>query len=146
MNDIKRYVDRLYDEWVQYGKIIIAIDFDDTFAPWKLNTTEYLESIGVYSTLRTARATGAYLTCHTACNEDRYEEIQNYFKGKNLELDSINQNPIELPYGNQNKIYANLFLDDRAGLLEALQILNDAMYRYRGYLNTKNITVQNTDF
>lgn len=25
-----KYYDRLYQEWLQYGKIIVAVDFDDT--------------------------------------------------------------------------------------------------------------------
>ena len=32
-------------------------------------------------------------------------------------VDTINQNPLSLPYdSNDNKIYANIFLDDKAGL------------------------------
>ena len=32
-----------------------------------------------------------------------------------------------LPYGNNGKIYANIYLDDRAGLEEALIILEKAL-------------------
>jgi hypothetical protein len=52
-----------------------------------------------------------------------------------LEIDGINKTPIDLPYGNDKKIYANVFIDDRAGLNEALNILEMAMYRVRGSRN-----------
>ena len=82
--------------------------------------------------LKVAKQTGAYLVIFTACKADRYPEIQEYCKSIGLEIDTINKSPIDLPYGNDSKIYANIFIDDRAGLNEALQILEFAAYRIRG--------------
>ena len=135
-----KYKERLFNEWMQHGKIVIAVDFDDTVSPWKLNSVEDIEKSGIFELLRNAKYTGAYLVAFTACKEDRFDEIRGFFRSKGLELDSINQNPIELPYGNHSKIYANIFLDDRAGLNEAMEILNDAMYMYRGVLQTRSLT------
>ena len=123
-----KYFERLLKEWRTYGKIIIACDFDDTISKWSMES-DYKE---VIDTLKVAKQTGAYIVIFTACNSDRYDEIRSYCTEKGLEIDSINQNPIDLPYGKNGKIYANIFLDDRAGLNESLAILEMAMYTIRG--------------
>jgi hypothetical protein len=123
------YLDRLTEEWNQYGKIIIACDFDDTISPWKLKGFDPKRTIEV---LTIAKQTGAHIVIFTACNEDRYPEITSYCQSIGLEIDAINQTPIDIPYGKNGKIYANVFIDDRAGLNEALNILEFAMYKIRG--------------
>jgi len=35
----KKHVERLALEWARHGKIIIAVDFDDTISPWKFRDT-----------------------------------------------------------------------------------------------------------
>jgi hypothetical protein len=51
-----------------------------------------------------------------------------------INVDSINQTPIELPYGNKgSKPYCNHFLDDRAALPASLDILEEAMYKQRAF-------------
>jgi len=123
------YLERLVNEWNQHGKIIIAVDYDDTISPWKMRGFDPKRTIEV---LQVAKNTGAYLVIFTSCSEDRYPEITEYCKSQGLEVDAINKTPIDLPYGNGIKIYANIFIDDRAGLNEALNILELAMYRIRG--------------
>lgn len=123
------YLERLEEEWTQHGKIIIACDYDDTISPWKFKAFNPKRVIDV---LKAAKQTGAYITIFTACSEDRYAEIKDYCANQGLEIDSINKTPIDLPYGKSGKVYANVFIDDRAGLNEALNILEFAMYRIRG--------------
>lgn len=123
------YVDRLESEWEQHGKIIIGVDYDDTISPWKMNDFDFESVIKI---LKVAKETGAYIVIFTSCNEERYPEIISYCQSKGLEIDRINETPIELQYGNRSKIYANIFIDDRAGLLESLDILEMSMYRIRG--------------
>lgn len=123
------YVNRLESEWGQHGKIIIGVDYDDTISPWKMNDFDFESVIKI---LKVAKETGAYIVIFTACNEERYPEIISYCQSKGLEIDRINETPIALDYGNKTKIYANIFIDDRGGLLEALDILEMAMYRVRG--------------
>lgn len=135
-----KYARRLIKEWTQHKRIIIAVDFDDTISPWSLNTADDCEK--VIKLLKVAVSTGAYIVIFTACNTDRYSEIETYCASKGLKIDSINTNPINLPYGNQNKIYANIFLDDRAGLDESMQILEFAMYYIRGQQNYTNLIQQ----
>jgi len=138
---MNKYDERLYQEWLTYGKIIIGVDFDDTISPWKFKASEDLQEIDkLIQTLRTASETGAYITIFTACDTSRYEEIRQYCYKVNLKIDSINQNPINLPYGNSSKIYANIFLDDRAGLNESLDRLYRVMYMIRGK-KASNLTI-----
>ena len=140
--EISKYIERLYTEWKQHGKIIIAVDYDDTISPWRMHREEDILALRIVEDLKMAKHAGAFIVCFTACNEDRYDEIKNRFKFLGIELDTINHNPVDLPYGNQNKIYANLFLDDRAGLNEALEILEAAMYRIIGEKNSSEMLIQ----
>lgn len=126
------YLDRLEAEWRQHGKIIIGVDYDDTISPWKLRGFDPTRTLEV---LKVAQQTGAYIVIFTACHEDRYPEILSYCEERGLTVDSINKNPIDLPFGNNAKIYANVFIDDRAGLNEALNILEFATYKIRGSRN-----------
>lgn len=129
---MNKYITRLVTEWNKYGKIVVAIDFDDTLFPWGFKSKEDLEEMDkLISIVRKVKETGAYITIWSACDKDRFPEIQEYCKSKGLEIDSINTNPIELPYGKDRKIYANIYLDDRGGLNEALNILENAMYLVR---------------
>lgn len=132
MDKNNKYFKRLVSEWNQHGKIVIAVDYDDTISPWKFNDIEDLEKFDkIIKLLKDCRYTGAFISIFTSCNEDRYSEIQTYCESKGLKIDSINRTPINLPYGNTSKIYANIFLDDRAGLDESLSILELAMYHRR---------------
>lgn len=129
-----KYHKRLYEEWIQHGKIIIAVDYDDTISPWKFKDDDDLIQLDkTINLLKVCKETGAYIVIFTACNTDRYEEIKSYCAGKGLEIDGINQIPIEVPYGKNGKIYANAFLDDRAGLLETIEMLDACVYRMRAF-------------
>jgi len=125
----KPYLNRLVKEWKEHGKIIVAVDFDDTISQWNLDPFDPTDVIDV---LNVAKETGAYIVIFTACRPDRYDEIKTYCDSVGLEIDTINKTPISLPYGNDSKIYANIFIDDRAGLNESLNILEYAAYKVRG--------------
>lgn len=128
---MNKYTERLVKEWRQHGKIIIATDYDSTIAYWP--TIENQEDIQrTINLLQLAHATGAYIVINTACKEDRYEDIQRHCESINIPVNGINTPPIQTTYGNSTKLYANIFLDDRAGLNESLNILEEAMYVVRG--------------
>lgn len=138
------YIDRLTEEWLQHGKIIVAVDFDDTICPWKLNDQAKCDK--VIHLLKDVKLVGAYVVVFTACSNDRYQQIIDYCTSKELPIDTINRNPIDLPYGNQNKLYANIFIDDRAGLNEAMAILQEAMYKVRAANYGRNLSDQTVEF
>lgn len=58
---MEKYIDRLFQEWKQHRKIIIAVDYDDTISPWKLETEESIQRSGIFQLLKDAQYTGAYI-------------------------------------------------------------------------------------
>jgi len=134
---IRTYVDRLLEEWKLHGKIIISVDYDDTLSHWKLGNEE--DRLRTVRIVKESILTGAYVVIFSACNPDRHSEIKEYCREIDLPIDAINKNPIDLPYGGHpgSKIFYNINLCDRSGLTQALDILEAAMYRYRGYLQNQ---------
>lgn len=127
--NMERYINRLTKEWKEHKKILLACDFDDSLSPWKFDDFNYQE---VFKLICEAKELGAYIVIFTACKEDRYDYIRKYCKEVGgFEIDGINENIIELPYGNNRKIYYNHLLDDRAGLMQAMAILSIAMMRVK---------------
>ncbi len=131
-----KYVERLVREWNQHGKIVVGVDFDSTLFPW--HTIDNQEDMDrVLKVLKDCQLVGIYLVVNTCSVPERHEEILNHCKELGLHVEGINSNPIKLPYGNHGKVYANIFIDDRAGLNEALDILEEAMYMQRTYLQSQ---------
>lgn len=132
MNKLQKYVDRLTKEWKQHKMIIIGVDFDDTISPWGLNTTQ--ECNWVIEKLKTYQTQGAYITIFTACNEDRFKDISDFCDQNGLMITGINKNAIDgLPYGHAGKIQANVFVDDRAGIFETIDILDMALINMQSH-------------
>jgi len=126
-----KYTERLVNEWRMHGKIIVSVDFDSTLYPYP--TIENKEDIErTIKLVQLAYQTGAYIVIFTASPPERHQEIQEYCDKIQVPVNSINTNPIELPYGNHGKIYYNINLCDRSGLTEALDTLESAMYTIRG--------------
>lgn len=132
--EIDKYVNRLFEEWKQHGKIIISVDYDDTLFPWKLDNHDDINR--TIQLVQEAYNTGAYIVIFTASDPERYEEIKKHCEKIKLPINTINKNPIDLPYGKNGKIYYNINLCDRSGLNQALDILELAMYKLRGYQQT----------
>jgi len=130
------YIERLYNEWCEHERIIIAVDFDDTLVPHKGIVPDY--SGRVIKLLKECQKAGCCLIINTAAGTSRYPEMVAICHEKGIDVDGINFNPIPLPYGNNGKVYANIYLDDRAGLLEALDILEEALDLYLKYKKLKN--------
>lgn len=122
---MKIYIKRLLKEWKEHKKIIIAVDYDDTVFDYKLGNIK--TQAKVLKTLKKAKSIGCYIVIFTASNNKRHPEIRKHCKLIGLEIDSINKNPIKLPYGEQGKIYYNINLCDRSGLNESLKILNSTI-------------------
>lgn len=142
----EKYINRLVNEWLTHKKIIIAVDFDDTISPWKFNEEEdliFYESI--IRELIYSRNVGAYIIVFTACDPNRYDDIIKYCSDKGLIIDGINKTPVDLPYGKEgSKIYANIFLDDRGGLDESLNILQTSRKIVFG--KTQALNIQQVEF
>lgn len=119
-------VDRLLADHYKYKKLIVAVDFDDTVFDYHQQGHYY---DWVFSLLRRCKKLGYYVTVFTASPVDRHLFIEEHMLSEGIKIDSINRNPIPLPYGNNGKIFYNILLDDRAGLGQACQILDEVLSR-----------------
>lgn len=129
---LDKYISRLAKEWATHSKIIVGVDYDSTISPY--HTIDNLSDIDrCVKLLKEVKHTGAYIVLHTCCDKNRYGEIKQYCStALGFVPDAINENPFELPFGNNTKPYCNIYLDDRAGFIESMTILESAMYIIRG--------------
>ena len=109
-------------ELEKYGKLIIAFDFDYTVHNYR-EEDNFAYDV-VMQLLRDWRPY-AHFVVFTASPEERYPYIKNYLKENNIPYDKINEDILERNY--TRKIYYNVFLDDRAGLGETVEILTEIL-------------------
>lgn len=120
-------VERLVAEWVKHERIIIAVDYDDTLVSWNLFGAEHeLRMIRTRMLLKSCASIGARIVVFTASAPERHADIRSSLAGMGIPIEGINENLPGLPYGNHGKLYANIYLDDRAGIEEALNVLSTA--------------------
>ena len=113
---------RWKNELEKYGKLIIAFDFDYTVHNYR-EEDNFAYDV-VMQLLRDWRPY-AHFIVFTASPEERYPYIKNYLKENNIPYDKINEDILERNY--TRKIYYNVFLDDRAGLGETVEILTEIL-------------------
>jgi hydroxymethylpyrimidine pyrophosphatase-like HAD family hydrolase len=124
-----KYTQRLLDEWIMYDGIILGLDVDDTILPYRENFTDINKVIKL---VKESVNSGAKIIIYTGSSKERYPEVLEYCNSVGIKVDKINENIIT-PFGDNRKIYANHYLDDRADLEGAMQILESALYQYRAY-------------
>lgn len=117
LNNTHSY-NRLKEEYFKYKSLTIAFDFDDTVYDFHKKGREYNHVILL---LRELKAIGCYLICWTG--QQNLAFVENYLNEYKIPFDTINDNP---PYykSNSRKIYANAYLDDRAGLKQVYNQLS----------------------
>lgn len=115
-------LNRLYEEYIKYGTLIIAFDFDDTVYDFHKKGRIYTDLINLLIELKKRNC---YLICWTG--QENLEFVTQYLNDHKIPFDNINENA---PFykSESRKIYANAYLDDRAGLSqvynELLTIIN----------------------
>lgn len=115
-------VARLVREWRRYGRILIAYDFDDTvFDCHGVGSTHEK----VINLLKTCKDIGALFIVNTCRGEEDYEFVKKYLDEKGLPYDKINEN-FDFAGVTGTKVYANIVLDDKAGLPSAYEALRVA--------------------
>lgn len=119
-------VERLYREYQQHGKLIIACDLDDTVFDFHDKGFTYEK---IWDTLRKCQDLNFYIVAFTGVNPDKYESVVKHFADNGIKITGINQNPFPLPFGNHGKMYFNILLDDRAGLGQSLEILETVLHK-----------------
>lgn len=120
-----RCVARMFREWQKHPRQIICVDYDDTCDDFHRKEGHTHEK--VLALVRRAQAHNFYIVVWTASIPERYPMMISYLAERGITVDSINKNPIDLPFGNWGKIYYNILLDDRAGLQQACDTLEKTL-------------------
>jgi hypothetical protein len=124
MNDPYLYQElcfnRLLAEYRLHKRLIVAVDFDDTVFDFHKAGYQYE---AVLRLLRRCTALGFYITLFTCSDPSEYARQIAYLLDYGVLVTSVNENPVQLPFGNHGKPYYNILLDDRAGLCAAYQTL-----------------------
>lgn len=120
---VNNAIERLTDEWLKYGSIIIAYDFDDTVYDFHKKGKSYND---VISLLQECNKYGAYFIVFTACGKDEEDKISKYLNANKIPFDKINDN-IDFIKFTGRKVYYNIMLDDRAGLQSAYLTLSETL-------------------
>lgn len=110
---------RLIEEYQTHKSLVVAFDFDDTVYDFHKKGREYKQVIAL---LQRLKAINCYLICWTGQEDLNF--VAQYLQENNIPFDTINENP---PFRNSTsrKIYANVFIDDRAGLEQVYNQLVD---------------------
>jgi hydroxymethylpyrimidine pyrophosphatase-like HAD family hydrolase len=117
-------VQRLKDEFDKYGKLIVALDFDDTIYDFHKKGHTYNAVIDL---VRRCQELGFYIVMFTGTAKDKWPAMLEYCKSVGINPCAVNTNAMPLPFGNDGKIYYNVLLDDRAGLNEAFIALRETV-------------------
>lgn len=119
---------RLISQYQKQEKLIVAYDFDDTVSPyWCANCTQ------VQSILRRLRDNiDTYFIVYTS--NDDHDKIKKFLTANDIPFDSINENAPFAPT-KEGKLFYNVFLDDKAGLGEVVNTLDQFLYLVQnGYI------------
>lgn len=107
---------RLYDEYMKYGSLVIGYDFDSTVHDFHKEGESYED---VRQLLRDLESIGCKTICWTAYEDLDY--VEKFLDKNNIPFNGINSNGIPLPWESRKPFFSAL-LDDRAGLI---QVYND---------------------
>jgi hypothetical protein len=109
--------DRLWAEYKKYGSLIACCDFDDTLYDFHKVGNSYEK---VKQLVRDLKEIGCYIIIWTG-NQDT-EFVTDYLLENKIPFDSINE---EAPVSKKllgdkipRKVYGNVYIDDRAGLMQ----------------------------
>tara|TARA_R110002012_G_scaffold261246_1_gene443055 strand:- start:33 stop:422 length:390 start_codon:yes stop_codon:yes gene_type:complete len=125
---MKYETEKLLDVYRKYGIIILGCDFDDTIFP--LTDNSYIRNrcekvIELIISLRSVMKLCLYTTTNPQELKYKVHIMKNTMK---LYPDYINESPID--FGGNAKPYFNILLDDKAGLNEAIEILEEFKKNY----------------
>lgn len=112
---------RLIEEYNKYGTLVVAFDFDDTVYDFHKKGRIYSDLINL---LQELKSINCYLICWTGHEDEVF--VRAYLQENNIPFDAFNENP---PFhkSTSRKVYANAYLDDRAGLKQVFEELHNAI-------------------
>jgi len=129
MNVLKINYDKiLEDAYNEHGDIIVAFDFDNTVYDFHKKGVNYTPIIKL---LQECKKLGFKLICFTANQGERVTFIKLYIQ-EVLGLSDVRINHNIVPgHNNSLKPYANIYLDDKAGLNESYYRLNKLVIKIK---------------
>jgi len=114
---------RLKEEWLKYGKIIVAYDVDSTVLPFHDHESEDDYSV-IHDLIHELNKLNCTLIVFTAAEEGRWDVIKEKLKKIDLPYNYFNTSPPGIPgLVEKGKVYANIYLDDRASLYASVELL-----------------------
>lgn len=121
------YTNRLANEWLKKGKIIIACDLDDTIIPYNEEIRDNCKKM--VDLILECQKEGIYFLINTARSKEQLEKAKEQVEKLGIVVHGVNEMHSEwnLPYGTNGKLYANIFLDDRGGFWDAYRTLQYAL-------------------
>lgn len=122
----KRYIDRLINQWREHGSLILAVDYDDTLVAGNVNSDEDLKSLRDLLK-RAVDNYGFKIVIFTARNKKYFEDIVKTCADYKLDICAINEDIVQVSEPTSGKIYYNLLFDDKAGLEQAFNILEETL-------------------
>lgn len=109
---------RLENEFKKYGKLIIAVDYDDTLYDFHKKGRTYNDVINLLKRWEPY----SEVIIFTGNGKDTYPQITEYLNENNVTFKGINCQS-SVPNKNLGKVYANVYLDDRIGLRQVFNEL-----------------------
>jgi len=121
------FINRLANEWLKNGKIIIGCDLDDTIIPYNEELKEHCKK--VVDLILECQKEGIIFLINTARGKKQLEIAKEQVEKLGIEVHGVNQMHPEWgkPYGINGKIYANIFLDDRGGIKSTYWDLSEVL-------------------
>ena len=114
-------INRLIEEYKKHGNIIVAYDFDNTvYSDKPGESNKQVIEILQYCSKFVHDIEMIVFTCRSGAAIDKAVEI---LDDLGIRHDRINKNGSGLGFVTSNKIFYNIFLDDRAGLRAAYEDL-----------------------
>lgn len=114
-----RVIERLMKEYKEYGQLIIGYDYDYTLNSLRGEKWTYPK---VEELLKRWEGRAKFVCC-TSSPKKRHGEIREDLKKRGIPLDAINEDVVDFPFSG-GKVFNNILLDDRAGLMECYTTLS----------------------
>lgn len=108
---------RLYEEVKKYGSISIGVDFDNTIHDFHKKGYSYDTVIGLVM-----RAQDLGMKIHIFTANPDHQLVTDFCKDKGIHIEGINTDGVDLGWKSRKPFYS-LLLDDRAGLVSAVEDL-----------------------
>ena len=113
-------LEKLLQQHQEHGRLIVAFDFDDTVSPYRYPMEVLLP---IHDLLKECYQAGHELVCFTA--NDNHEKVRAFLHEHEIQFHTINQSSVP----SKGKIFYNIFLEDKTGLDQTLEILREFLRR-----------------